>query len=443
MRKITALLMALLIVFAAAAGAGEEENLQPDLYDLYDVSGESPRWLGVAISAYEGILLVPTFTMPDNLSDLSITDGKNVWAAEAAAPDATETLAMIVYDVDTVKPAIGMCRLVDAGSGISPANCYVLTGDENMSRINRTVYSIMPTTWRGMSCLLVSMSGPAELGSPLLTTEGRLAGIAVAEWTEGRNRMLFLSPEGLYQSMSEALDVFTGANGLYGPPTGFEATADGNVVTFRWADMQMPETKEGEELYLVVTDTKNTYLTYYRIDQDTECTMVLTPGRTYNSGILASAGTPDRMPDSTVETVLPAAEKLTDYGFVSKVCAVAEAPEGGLKGDELPVPVTEVTEELLRSGRAYFYSSTTYQVTETIEDIPLLITLTDPNGQNYRYLSGWLYDPSYMNDDTWAVSFTDTGLLSFLNESGYPKGTYEIDFYIGGRLADSCVFELK
>ena len=75
-------------------------------------------------------------------------------------------------------------------------------------------------------------------------------------------------------------------------------------------------------------------------------------------------------------TVLPAAEKLTDYGFVSKVCAVAEAPEGGLKGDELPVPVTEVTEELLRSGRAYFYSSTTYEVTETIEGSAFQIAST-------------------------------------------------------------------
>ncbi len=445
MKKITAMILALmmaLLTFAAAAAAGEA-SLQPDLYDLYDMSGEKPKWLGVAISAYEGILLVPTVTMPEKLSFLSISDGRNTWQAEAAAPDATETLALIVSDVETVRPSIGMCRLVDSGSDISPANCYVLTGDENMSRINRIVYSMTPVTWRGMDCLLVTMSGPAGLGSPLLTGDDRLAGIAVAEWTEGENRMLFLAPDGLYQSMSEALETFTGVNGQYGPPAGFEVTADGNVVTFNWANMQMPETKEGEALYLVVADTKNSYLTYYRIDQDTECEMVLTPGRTYSSGILASADTPDRLPDATVETVLAPAEKLTDYEFTSKICAVAEAPEDGLKDGELPVPVTEVTEELLRSGRAHFYSSTTYRVTEPIEGIPLLITLTDPDGQNYRYLSEWLYDPSYMNDDTWAVSFAETGLLGFLNESGYPKGTYVIDFYIGGKLADTCVFELK
>ena len=48
--------------------------------------------------------------------------------------------------------------------------------------------------------------------------------------------------------------------------------------------------------------------------------------------------------------------------------------------EEKPVPVTEVTEELLRSGRAYFYSTSSYEVTEELPDQTLLVTLTDPNG---------------------------------------------------------------
>ncbi len=442
MRKAVAILTALLLLFAASAAAGEG-NLQPGLYDLYNTNGENPEWLGVAVSAYDGIMLIPVSVMPEKLSYLAISDGKNTWQAETAAPDRSETLAMVLYDIDTVRPEVGVCTLTDDISAVYPANCYVLTGDGNQSRIRRAVYSMTPVTWRGMSCLLVSLSGPAAAGSPLLTTNGKLAGIAVAEWAEGPDRMLFLSPEGLYQSMTESLDVFTGENGIYGSPEGFEVTADGNVVTFNWEKMQMPETGEGEELYLVVADIMNTYLTYYRIENDTEATMVLTPGRTYSSGILASAGAPDRMPDATAETVLPPAEKLTDYGFTSRVCAVAEAPKGGLPANGLPDPVTEVTEELLRSGRAYFYSSSTYEVTGTIDDIPLLITLTDPEGQNYRYLSGWIYDPSYMDDDTWAVLFSETGLLDMLNESGYPAGTYEIAMYIGGKLADTCTFSLR
>ena len=107
------------------------------------------------------------------------------------------------------------------------------------------------------------------------------------------------------------------------------------------------------------------------------------------------------------------------------------------------VPVTAVTEELLRSGRAWFYSSSSYKVAESISDISLLVTLTDPDGVNYRYESSWLYDPSYMNEDTWYLSLQETGLTSSLDQNGYPKGIYEVAFYVGGDLADQFSFELK
>ena len=109
----------------------------------------------------------------------------------------------------------------------------------------------------------------------------------------------------------------------------------------------------------------------------------------------------------------------------------------------LPEPVTEMTEELLRSGRVYYYSSTCYEVGQVIEGIPLLVTLTSPDGSNYRYTSSWIYDPSYMTEDTWAVSLDQGGLLEMLNQTGYPKGTYEMCMYIGDKLADSFTFDLK
>ena len=123
--------------------------------------------------------------------------------------------------------------------------------------------------------------------------------------------------------------------------------------------------------------------------------------------------------------------------------AIAEAPEGGLKEGEAPVPVTEVTEELLRSSRAYCYSWATYEVTENIEGKSLLVTLTDPNGNNYRYESGWLYSPDYMAEDIWYLSLAETNLTSILNADGYPAGVYRVAFYVDGLLADEFSFELK
>ena len=108
-----------------------------------------------------------------------------------------------------------------------------------------------------------------------------------------------------------------------------------------------------------------------------------------------------------------------------------------------PVPVTEVTEELLRSGRAYFYSTSTYRVTENLPDNTLLVTLTDPEGGNYRYESSWIYGPEYMNEDTWYIPLTRSGLVAGLDRNGYPRGVYRMAFFVDGELADSFSFELK
>ena len=129
-------------------------------------------------------------------------------------------------------------------------------------------------------------------------------------------------------------------------------------------------------------------------------------------------------------------------------CAAMEAASVDLSPEaadieETPVPVTEVTEELLRSGRAYFYSSSTYEVDETLPNESLLITLTDPNGNNYRYESGWIYSPEYMAEDIWYLPITDTGLTASLDANGYPKGTYQLAFFVDGALADEFSFELK
>ena len=77
-----------------------------------------------------------------------------------------------------------------------------------------------------------------------------------------------------------------------------------------------------------------------------------------------------------------------------------------------------------------------------MEDFTLLVSLTAPDGSNYRYESGWYYDPSVMKKDEWYTLLSDTTLLDMLNEAGYPAGTYEMAMYIEGKLADSFSFEL-
>ena len=52
-------------------------------------------------------------------------------------------------------------------------------------------------------------------------------------------------------------------------------------------------------------------------------------------------------------------------------------------------------------------------------------------------------NPSAADEDTWYFSLQQSGLTDFLDRNGYPAGVYQLDYYIGGELADAVTFELK
>ena len=79
---------------------------------------------------------------------------------------------------------------------------------------------------------------------------------------------------------------------------------------------------------------------------------------------------------------------------------------------------------------------------EEISGLGLLVTLTSPDGSNFRWESGWVYGPAYKERDEWYVRMSETGLLDLLNQAGYQDGTYEMCMYIDGKLADSFSFIL-
>ena len=446
MKRFVLLLTAAVMLLALSAAYAEGADASapdPNLMDIYRVEGEDLVWFCTAIPVSEGVAVMPADLLPEDLSTIRISDGVTAWTPMTAAKDRSGVLAVLVYDADTAPQVIGKFELAPMGSSVTPGQLRVMAGDENSSRIIRTVLSGSALTWRNTSCMVLTLSGPAAPGSVLVTDEGRLAGMAVAEYAEGTNRVVFVSVDGLYNGMLQSLDVLTSEDSA-GAPQGFTYTEKNGLVTFDWSAMQLPQPGAGEDLYLVVADQDNDYLTYWKLLPDyTTYQMVLTPGRAYTAGIMAYREAPGSLPRERLSFRMPEAGKLDKYNFESKVCAFAEGPAGGLKAGELPEPVTEVTEELLRSGRAYYYSSTTYEVTGSIYDIPLLVSMTDPNGVNYRYESTWMYDMLYQKNDTWAVSLDDAGLLEMLNANGYPKGTYVVTMYIGGEYADSFTFELK
>ena len=429
------------LICAWLAGSAAESPAAPDLYDVYEATETGTRWIANAAPVMEGKALAVGLRTAAENPRLILSDGRRQWEATAAVPTAGGLVTVILYTRDETAET-PIYTMTEPDGTLDLTGCRVRFGDALGSRINRAVLSASMITWMEHECMLMTLSGEAEIGAVIRTGDGGMAGMIAAEYAEGQHRYVALTSGELFRCMMEASAILSGMQ-QYSPPEGFSVTAEGNEVTFDWSGMALPAPGEGEKLFLVIAESQGTYYSYYPAEDMLQVTIVLTPGRTYLAGMTVCKGAPDGLPEQAAVFSLPAAERVTEYGFRSLVCAIAEMPEGGLPDGAMPTPVTEVTEELLRSGRACFYSLTRYEIAEAGDVRTLLITLTDPNGNNYRYVSGWTYDPAYMARDEWYVTMDSTGLLELLNRAEYPRGTYRIDMYIGGKLADSFSFEIQ
>ena len=435
----------LLLVCLGFACAEETEAVKDaDLFDLWDYSSESPVWVCSAVPVTEGIVIVSPAALPDSTEYLVLTDGKNQWEVRAVLPDSNHMLAMAFFDPSVTPARYDAWPLLPYGEGVEISSCYIRHGDAMGSRINRAVLNAEKTSWMGRNGYVLSVSDPVPAGSPLLTADGRLAAIVTAEWAEGTNRVLALPSEEIIGSLTEVARLLNNLPDWGDEPEGMTVTITGNQATVEWKEMILPEKKAGEKIYLVIADMGNQYLNYYPAEtKERSLTFSLTPDRLYIAGMVVSADIPSVLPEHFTTFSAQPAKKLREYDFRPVETAVAVAPEGGLKAGEDPVPVSQVTREMIRSGRVYFYSHSTYKVKQEIRDRTLLVTITDPDGNNYRWESGWIYSPEYMEKDIWYVSFSDTGLDEAMISNNYAAGTYRMAFYVDGKLADSFEFELK
>lgn len=456
MRKTLCMLTALLLMLGCAgaepaAPAPETAATAPETaeereagqLDLWYTDGEGRTWITAAIQAMDGMLLTSPALLPEKTDGLTVTDGQNEWEVKAVIPDSSGAMAFIFFNTEKNLPRRAAWPLMPFGDGVPAQTCRVVSGGADGGRTEYGVVSAASMEWLGCRCMLLQLDGEAPLGSAVLTAKGELAGMVAAEYAEGENRVLAMPAEEIVRAMTEAGSVLGSLVSWGEPPEGFLVRTEKNQATFDWSGMALPETAEGESLYLVVMDMDNRYLNFFPADtEERSLRMLLTPGRVYTSGILAAAGKPGEIPARYAVTVIPPAQKLTKYSFSPTLTAVAEMPPDAKEG-QAPAPVSEVTEELLRSGRAYFYSASTYEVEEAIPDGTLLVTLTDPEGNNYRYESTWLYAPEYMKEDIWYISLTGTGLTWSLDQNGYPRGEYTLAYYVDGEIADTVTFDLK
>ena len=444
MKKSLTALLVLALLSAVCACAGAEEAGKTDLFDLWDYGGESMTWIASVVPVNEGAVMTSPAVLPDDTEHLAVSDGQSFWEARAVLQDDDGLLALVFYDSTETPERCEPWTLLPLGDSVDAEDCVVRTGDAMGSRINlgvRYAQEIM----RERRFELLSLTGPAAPGSAVLTADGQLAGIVVAEWAEGTNQVLAVAPEEIIYTWFRVSGLLQNLPGWQDMPVGMDVTVERNLVTLDWTEeMKLPETAAGENLYLVVRDTGNDFIQYNPVDPaQKSVTLLLAPGRFYIAGFAAAEEIPEAFPETYAAFGVPAAKPLTEYNFRPLLTAVAEAPEGGLQENETPVPVTEVTEEMLRSGRAYFYSSCSYEITEDITNQTLVITLTAPDGVCYSHNSMWSYLQECMAEDIWYLSLRDIGLTEGLELNNYPKGVYRMAYYVNGYLADTFEFVLK
>ena len=429
-----------LMLFSPVIAENTEEEKQADLFSLWETNGENRTWIAAAVPFSEGVLITSPGELPESPEQITVSDGENFWETKAVIPDRTGMIALVFYDREDKTVNRGTWPLMPWGMSVPSASCTVRYADQEGRLNNCEVLAAEDIRMQERRFLLLTLTEPVQPGSAVLTGDGYLAGVVTAEWAEGINRVLALPAEEIAGSLQEAAALLNNLPEWGKAPEGLNVTMEKNRVTIDWRNMTLPEKAEGETLYMVLLDTGNNYLNFYPAEtSERTFSTTLTPGRFYAVGPVASAGKPDDIPEMFTTFAVPQAQQLTDYGFHSVLTAIAEAPEEG----ETPVPVTEVTEVMLRSGRAYFYSHSAYEVTETVEGKTLLVTLTDPDGVNYIYRSSWVYMPEYMTEDIWYVPLKETGLTDALDRNGYPAGIYRMAYYVDGDLADEFEFELK
>ena len=436
-RRWIVLLATLVLLLAAGAAGAEQGRANVPLMTVMLSNGETRTPAGSAVPLSGMALVASSTVLPKEGETLEITDGIHTWVPDRVMTDRTGMLAVLF--MDSPEPALpAFCSLAPMDRRITASECSVITSDPQGAQTALRIQHGTHLVWQDYPCMLAGLSGEAAPGSPVMTDDGELVGLILAQYAEGNNRYMMLTADGLVQMLAEIIQQ-TELAGVEAPE-GLAITTEANRATIDWSEAEFPK-QEGQNAYVVISDTENTYLTYFPADTGlTQVRMLLTPGRTYVVGFVISPDAPDRLPEKYAVISLPEAMPLTENGFRPILCALTADPADAVAAGKTPEVLERITEEQLRSGDLYFYSASTYQVAEEQQET-LLVTLTAPDGNNYRYESGWIYGPEYQENDVWYFSLKEGGLLDSLE--GNLKGQYRMAFYVGGALADSFTFEVE
>ena len=336
-------------------------------------------------------------------------------------------------------------------------------------RVNR----VSPTVWHGLDAF--TLSGPEGLlpGSALIDGQGRLAGILVGVWGEGRGNYLALRSQSILQAINseQRSEIETRvpapaednaiAPGIlpdlqltpiqdyldeHRTDPDFSLSLEDGLVYVNYHERILERIQNGEKLYVCFLYDSNNYYTWHPIENNAAFLFPAVPEHDVYVWLSDSNTDSDADEhilsgaDGIAHLRIPAAARSTQYGYQQECYpAVGEAD----LSDEIELDRTDWSLADYQAGkRLYLQVIGSYEVDELKQEY-LTFVLYAPDGQVYLYSIAYFnYEPEIAAHDAWHIDLTEMFENTFGVDAAPHSGTYTIAYYISGELAGSTSFEI-
>lgn len=429
MKRLTAVLLTVLLAFAACAQAESDLGavLSGALYRivLREDKGDTTLGSGVLFADQKILLTAESCCVEGDLVAIGEDGEHEILAWEKADQTGAALMEMITPSTGTpLKLAAYDAKSLPFIFGVSPA------GDIGSVQLYQALY----TMYRGKEALIFRGDEGLLPGAFVADEKAGVIGLVVAQQAEGMGMYVALDPEVLYSALTAAP---SGDNVC--PVT---LTWDQGLLQITWTDAE----RQGGEYVVTVSGDENNFYTIIKENSDARSvSTIVPPDHTYyvQAQWVAEGAEMAEPLWSSMTHCSPASQPLTDYGFWQECYLTLAAPvqESAIV---LP-PVEKITAALLADSalEPYFQIRNTYDVDEQITR-PGSVELVAPDGQFYFLGLTYVFDPDYETDDSFVLSMKELfGVCSDFSGGQLPSGEYVIRYFIGGDKAGEYTFHLE
>ena len=447
MRKWLALLLTAMLLMSVLPAAAAEA--QPGIYRLVMRSESGVTWLGMAalVDQSGASLLTSADAIPDDAKLYAVGQDGTIAVTSVTVDDASGVARLVLARASTLAPL--------TLSAAEPVTYTALRQDGQL--VSGETGSTMRDIYRDTEAMSAELCEGVLPGSMLFDADGYLTGMVIAAANEGFARYVCYSSETLYQRLMAMTYV------IRQPADDSAASEDEAVVTEVTAvdtqalltmnengrlvvDLSAMEVDADTQLLVCYAVSGNPYYAIAQTDENHQAVLSVLPGTEYwlwfvredDSDAVIDLG------NISMTYQVPEADSYADHGFTPVSSWVGVADESGLDGDSIVAEAADsVTIAQLMGGKyLYLCVASTYTADDTMPlSLPGMLAVFGPDGSSFTVDSTYTFSSEYLPTDAWSTDIT-AQVAAVYGQLGAGEGTYTVRYYIAGRPAAECSFEL-